>query len=73
MRIGVLVKVQNFLVKRKCFNVLFVFSLRLRHVSKGYWLMVQEFTHKEDARMILSLTNITTDIDRGTYLSNFNI
>ncbi|XP_014661771.1 PREDICTED: pleckstrin homology domain-containing family M member 2-like [Priapulus caudatus] len=56
---------ESWQVHRLCEHLDHAFLYGLRHVSKGYWVMLKEFTHKEDLRMILSLPHIATDIGRG--------
>ena len=37
----------------------------LRHVTNGYWILVQEFTHRSTVKDIQQLSNVTTNLGRG--------
>jgi len=37
----------------------------LRHITSGYWVVVQEFTHKATVKEIRRCSNVTTNLGRG--------
>ncbi|XP_013395304.1 pleckstrin homology domain-containing family M member 2-like isoform X1 [Lingula anatina] len=37
----------------------------LRSVTRGYWMVVREFTHRTSVKEIKMLTNVTTELGRG--------
>ena len=39
----------------------------LRHITNGYWVIVQDFTHKATVREIKHLQNVTTNLGRGRF------
>ncbi len=42
-----------------------VHHCRLKHITNGYWVVVQEFTHKATVKEIKRFINVTTNLGRG--------
>ena len=38
---------------------------RLRHITNGYWAVVQDFTHKATTKEVKRMASVTTNLGRG--------
>ena len=45
--------------------IVYVFTLRLKDIEKGYWEFVRYFTRMDAIKMINKLTQVTTDLGKG--------
>ena len=41
------------------------FDFRLRHITNGYWAVVQDFTHKATTKEVKRMASVTTNLGRG--------
>lgn len=62
---GIVLKNSDWQFHKLVENLDHAFLYGLRHFTRGYWVIVQEFTHRSTIEDIVKMSNVATDLGRG--------